>query len=450
MSLSRRRELISFHAGCGRQDSAAHRSSPHNLKERLMGIKLRPLLIASLAAASLPHGALAENVKMAFIDPLSGPFAPVGQNILNSWKYVAEIANKDKWSPGNTFEVVGFDNKASPQESLSQLKSAIDQGYRYVIQGNGSAAALALVDAINKHNERNPGKEVVYINYAAVDPDLTNSKCSFWQFRIDANSDMKMEAMTTLMAKNPQVKKVYIIGQNYSFGHQVTRAAKDYLKRKRPDVQIVGDDLHPIGQVKDFAPYIAKIRASGADTVITGNWGADLALLIKAAKDADLKADFYTYYASTTGVPTAMGASGADRVKYVGYWNANNEGFVGHEIVDGFKKKYNDDYYTMATYTGIAMMAKAINETKSADPVKVAYALEGMKWKSLNGEVEMRKADHQLQQPLYIATWVKTNGRDVKYDQENTGYGWKTDQKIDPFVAAQPTSCQMKRPARQQ
>ena len=414
-----------------------------------MAFKLRSLVLATFAAACLPASALAENVKIAFIDPLSGPFAPVGQGILYSWQMIADIANKEKWSPGNTFEVVGFDNKASPQESLSQLKSAIDQGYRYVTQGNGSAAAAALLDAINKHNERNPGKEVVYINYAAVDPDLTNSKCSFWQFRIDANSDMKMEALTAFMAKKPEIKKVYIIGQNYSFGHQVTRAAKDYLKRKRPDIAIVGDDLHPIGQVKDFAPYIAKIKASGADTVVTGNWGADLALLIKAAKDADLKADFYTYYGSTTGVPTAMGAAGADRVKYVGYWNVNNEGYVGKEIVEGFKKKYNDDYYAMATYTGIAMLAKAFNEAKTTDPVKVAFAMEGMKVKSLNGEVEMRKADHQLQQPLYIATWVKVNGKDVKFDQENTGYGWRTDQKVDAFVAAQPTSCQMKRPAGQ-
>ena len=79
----------------------------------------------------------------------------------------------------------------------------------------------------------------------------------------------------------------------------MTRAAKEYLKRKRPDIEIVGDDLHPIAQVKDFSPYVAKIKASGADTVITGNWGSDLSLLIKAAKDAGLTANFYTYYAAT-------------------------------------------------------------------------------------------------------------------------------------------------------
>lgn len=405
-------------------------------------------LAVSLTAVLAAPAVSADTLKIAFIDPLSGPFAPVGQNQLKSWQAMAELANQSKWAAGHTFEVVGFDNKASPQESLTQLKAVIDQGYRYVLQGNGSGVALALVDAVNKHNERNPGKEVVFLNYAAIDPDLTNAKCSFWHFRFDANSDMKMEALTSYMTRMPEIKKVYVIGQNYSFGQQVSRAAKEYMKRRRPDVEIVGDDLHPIGQVKDFAPYVAKIKASGADTVITGNWGADLALLVKAAKDADLKANFYTYYASTTGVPTAMGASGAERVRVVGYWHPNNESFSGKEIVESFKKKYNDDYYGMASYTGIAMLAKAITAAKSTDPVKVAFAMEGMKIKSLNGDVEMRAADHQLQQPLYIASWSKVDGKTVKYDQENTGYGWKTQQKIDTYVSSQPTSCQMKRPGK--
>jgi branched-chain amino acid transport system substrate-binding protein len=413
-----------------------------------MTIQLRPLVLAvSLAAVFSAPVAMAENVRVALIETLSGPFAPIGQNQLRSYQMFTEAANQQKLAGAYTLEFVGFDNKGSPQESLTQLKTAIDQGYRYIAQGNGSGVALALIDAINKHNERNPGKEVVFLNHSAIDPDLTNSKCSFWHFRFDANSDMKMEALTSYMANDKGIKQVYIIGQNYAFGHQVTRAAKDYLKRKRPDIQIVGDDLHPIGQVKDFSPYVAKIKASGADTVITGNWGADLALLIKAAKDADLRANFYTYYAGTTGVPTAMGAAGADRVKQVAYWHPNNESFSGKEIVEAFKKKYNDDdFYVVATYTAVQMLAKAMKDAKSADPIKVAHALGGMKIKTLNGEVEMRKSDHQLQQPLYIATWAKVNNKDVKYDQENTGYGWKTDQKIESYVAAQPTSCQMKRP----
>lgn len=94
------------------------------------------------------------------------------------------------------------------------------------------------------------------------------------------------------------------------------------------------------------------------------------------------------------------------------------------------------------------MLSKAMKETRSIDPVKVAFAMEGMKVKGLNGEIEMRKGDHQLQQPLYVQTWTKANGKDVKYDQDRTGYGWKNNQKFDSFVASQPTSCEMKRPAR--
>ena len=408
----------------------------------------RPLMAGlMLACATLPAVTLADTIKIAFIDPLSGPFAPVGQNTFRSFQISAEIANRDKWAPGHTFEVTGFDNKASPQESLTVLKTVIDQGYRYIAQGNGSGAAGALIDAINKHNERNPGKEIVFLNYAAVDPDLTNSKCSFWHFRFDANSDMKMEALTTFLSKDKSVKKVYIIGQNYAHGQQVTRAAKEYLKRKRPDIEIVGDDLHPIGSVKDFAPYVAKISASGADTVITGNWGSDLALLVKSARESDLKAKFYTYYAYTTGVPTVMGSSAADHVRNVGTWNVNSEVAAGKDIVESFKKKYNDDFYASSTYSAVQLLAKGVTQAKSTDPVKVAFAMEGQKFKSLNGDVEMRKTDHQLQQPLYISTWIKVNGKEVKYDQENTGYGWRTEQKVEPYVAAQPTSCSMKRPS---
>ncbi|NHZ43762.1 branched-chain amino acid ABC transporter substrate-binding protein [Massilia aquatica] len=406
---------------------------------------IRPLTLA-VSFALLSVSAHADTVKIAYIDPLSGPFAPVGQNQLKSFQLIADMATQQKWAGEHKIEVVGFDNKASPQESLTLLKTVIDQGYRYITQGSGSGVGLALLDAINKHNERNPGKEVVFLNYAAIDPDMTNSKCSFWHFRFDANSDMKMEALTTYMAPNKDIKSVYIIGQNYAFGQAVSRSAKEYLKRKRPDIKIAGDDLHPIAQVKDFSPYIAKIKASGADTVITGNWGADLALLIRAAKDADLKANFYTYYGVTTGVPTAMGAAGADRVKIVGNWMVNNDKFAGKEIVEAFKKKYNDDYYAAQTHSAIGMLSQAIKAAKTTDPVKVAFAMEGAKFNSVNGEVMMNKVDHQLQQPLYIGTWTKTNGKDIKYDQENTGYGWRMDKKIDAYLANQPTSCQMKRP----
>ena len=406
---------------------------------------------AMMAVSGLALAQKGETVRIAFMDPLSGSFANVGQNQLKSWQAVAEKLN-GKNPAGVKFEVVGFDNKGSPQESLNTVKAAIDQGFRYITQGNGSGAAWAILDAVNKHNERNPGKEVVYINYAAVDPALTNApekdgapSCSFWHFRLDADTSMKMEALTSFMKDQAEIKKVYLINQNYSHGQQVAKYFKDATKRKRPDIQIVGDELHPLGQVKDFAPYVAKIKASGADTIVTGNWGADMTLLVKAMNDAGMKTPLYAYYAGVSGTPTALAAGKDLQVYGVSYNHSNMTGEI-RQIQDEFKAKFKDDFYTFATYNGINLLANAMAKAKSTDPVKVARAMEDLSFKSFAGEVKMRAADHQLQQTMFISKWQKVDAKN-NYSVENTGYTFVPIKQMDPYVSSTPTSCQMKRPA---
>ncbi len=403
------------------------------------------VLAAMTLCASAAFAQKGETVKIAWIDPLTGLMGPVGQNQVNSFRFFAEKFSGAGNPAGVNFEVVPFDNKLSPAESLTALKAAIDQGIRYVTQGNGSGAAAALIDAVNKHNERNPGKEVIYLNHSAVDPDLTNSKCSYWHFRMDADTSMKMEALTTFMKDQKDVQKVYLLNQNYSHGQQVAKYAKEIMARKRPDVQFVGEDLHPLAQVRDFAPYVAKIKASGADTVITGNWGSDLSLLLKAANEAGLTAKFFTYYTGVTGTPTALGAQGDGRVFQVSY----NHYFLPGQMEkwrDEFQKKFDADFYTGSVIHIYTALGEAMAKAKSTDPVKVAATLEGLKFKSFNGDVEMRKTDHQMQQTLYITRWQKTDKK-YNYSPEKTGYTLVPVATYEPYVASTPTSCQMKRPS---
>lgn len=398
---------------------------------------------AILASATAVWAQKGETVKIAWIDPLSGLMAPIGSNGLNTFKFFAEKFNQSN-AAGVKFEVVALDNKLSPAESLNVLKAAIDQGVHYIAQGNGSSVAGALIDAVNKHNERNPGKEVVFLNYAAVDPDFTNSKCSYWHFRFDADTSMKMEALTTFMQDKKDVKKVYLLNQNYSHGHQVAKFAKEILARKRPDIEIVGEDLHPLAQVRDFAPYIAKIKASGADTVITGNWGSDLTLLVKAANEGGYTGKFYTYYTGLTGTPTALGQNGAGRVYQIAYAHYNMGGQVA-KWANEFKDRFKDDFYQQAVFSVYALLSDAMAKAKSTDPVKVVPAMEGLKFKSFNGEVEMRKTDHQIQQPLYLTVWQKADKK-YPYSPENTGMTLAPVKEFPAYVASTPTSCQMKRP----
>jgi branched-chain amino acid transport system substrate-binding protein len=410
-----------------------------------MGSKLAAVVVCLCAAAS----ARADTIKIAYIDPLSGLMAATGDHGLRELQFAAARINEAGGVLGQKLEIVGMDNKLSPQESLTLLGRAVDDGIRYVVQGNGSSVAGALIDAINKNNARNPDKSVLFLNFAAVDPDFTNSKCSFWHFRFDANSDMKLSAIVGQMARDASVKKIYIIGQDYQFGQQVSKTAKVLIKEKLPQAQLVGDELHPLARVKDFSPYVAKIQASGADTVVTGNWGSDLALLIRAARDAGLQAKFYTFYAGVTGSPVALGEAGVDRVKMVAYYEPNDAPKKTLEYIAAYKKKYGaeSDPYTMALPTALDMLAKAMKAANSTDPAKIAKSLEGMKTDEWFGPVEMRAQDHQLLQPLYVMTFAKVDGKKVKLNADGTKeFGFREDLKLDGPQTAQPSTCQMQRP----
>jgi branched-chain amino acid transport system substrate-binding protein len=406
---------------------------------------LRNFLLAVLGVVACATMAQAQGtVKIAYIDPLSGGAASAGILGEKHFNYFIDKINAAGGVNGQKIQLMSFDNKVSPQESLIALKKAIDDGARYVSQGNGSLVAHAITEAVLKHNERNPGKEVLYFNYAAVDPALTNEKCNFWHFRFDADADMKMEALTNYMAKQKTIKKVYLINQDYSFGKAVRDAAVRMLRAKRPDVEIVGNELHPLAKVTDFSPYVAKIKASGADSVITGNWSNDMLLLIKAGKDAGLRVDWYTYYAGALGAPTAIGKDGVGHVKQISEWHKNVMPEADPDQI-AYEKRFSgkeDDFSYWRLKTMFEMWVEAMKKAKSNDPVKVGSTLAGLKYKTALGEVEMRADNHQLLQPMFISTMSDK----VKYDVEHTGLGFVTNGRIEAKDTATPSTCQMVRP----
>ena len=407
---------------------------------------LKAAALAVLALCAVLPASAAETVKIAFIDVLSGPFARAGEGSLAQLREVVSQINAKAGASDVKFEVVPFDGKGTPQESVTVLKAATDQGIRYITQGGGSGVAFALSEAVTKLAEREPDKATLFLNYAAMDPGLTNDRCSFWHFRFYPSSEMKIEALTTYLKTRPDVKKVFLLNQNYTHGQQVSKAAREYLARKRPDIQLVGDDFVPIAQVRDFAPHIAKIRASGADSVITSNWGSDLTLLFKAAKDSGLNINFFTMNANNPGTPQQMGAWGDGKVAVLWNWGHNAPTPELEKIYVAYKQKTNEDFIFAAHWNSMQMLRTAMREAKSTEPKKVAFALEGMKYKSPVGDVEMRKSDHQLEAPLFLGLWAKQGTKGVKYDAEGTGYGFRSEVVWDAYVSAQPTSCQMKRP----
>lgn len=403
------------------------------------------LLGLALAIAGSGMALAQQTIKVAYTDPLSGPFAQVGDANLKQMQYIIDFINAKGGALGKKFELVPFDNKSQPSDALIALKSATDQSMPFIMQCSGSNIAAALIDGVNKHNDRNPDNRIIYLNCGAVAPELTNEQCSFWHFRFDLHAAMKAEVMVRALPKD--TTKVYLINQDYLFGQSVQRELRTYLGKLRPDVQIVGDELIPLGKIKDFSPYITKIKASGAQALMTGNWGPDMNLLIKAGIDAGADLRYYTFYAHLAGGPTAIGAGGENRVLSVMPFSENVSVETGNKEAEAFTKGFRDkhkfDFTSAGFRTIFEYLQAAVNKAGSLDATKIAYALEGMSIRDFLGfETTMRKADHQLIGEYFVGTFKKG----VKYDAEGTGLGWATEATILAKDIDQPNSCKMKRP----
>ncbi|MDM7455901.1 MAG: branched-chain amino acid ABC transporter substrate-binding protein [Tepidimonas sp.] len=417
--------------------------------------------VSAQSAAGRGDGA----IRLALIETLSGPFGNTGEAVFRNLVWAAERVNARggiEVAPGvrRPLQIVRYDSKGQPQEALSALQAALDDGITLIAQGNSSAVAAALIEAINRHNEREPQRQVLFLNYSAVDPILTNERCSYWHFRFDAHADMRMAALMSVLKTDAEVRSVYLIGQDYSFGRAVLREARRQLGLQRPDVRIVGEELHPMARIKDFLPYVTKIKASGAQAVITGNWGNDLTLLVRAAREGGYDGKFYTFYGNALGAPAAIGEAGIGKVIAVADWFPNAPGAESRRFYEAFRQRFPnpaDDYVHMRMQLMVEALAQAIEAAarveRSRDGMAVlpgaasiARALEQADVTLAGQRLRMRAADHQAQQPLMVAVMDRQGAPGVPFDVEGSGYGFRVLQQLDAAAAEQPHTCRMARP----
>ncbi len=413
------------------------------------------LLLACLVAASWSAQAQkAEPISLALIEGLSGPFANAGEAVHRNLLWAVERVNARggvKLPEGaRELALRRLDSKGQVEEALSLLKSAVDQRMSFVLQGNSSAVAAALIDALNKHNQREPQRRALFLNYSAVDPALTNERCSPWHFRFDAHADMRLAALTDVLQDDRAVQRIYLIGQDYSFGQHVLRKAREMLATKRPDMAIVGDELHPIGRVKDFLPYAAKIKASGAQAVLTGNWGNDLTLLVKALREVGSDAKFYTFYGNALGVPAVIGEAGVGSVLAVAEWHPNVGGRASDELVAHFRRRFPDpkhDYQHLRMLVLVEMLVAAMEQAGSTEATAVAKTLAGARFDARRQgyphEATMRADDHQLQQALVVSVMGKVGSPGIQHDAEGSGYGFRSVRRVSAAQATQAHRCVM-------
>lgn len=410
-------------------------------------LKLTGATAIGVGFGAIPAFAAPQKLRVATFEYLSGPFAQVGQTAAALLKEIALVQNAKADTPIE-IEISLFDTKGSVQEVQAAFNQVADQGIRFITGGGNSAGAAYLVEAVSRYNSRNPGKEILYFNHQCIDPDLTNAKCSFWHFRFGPNVPSRVDALTRYLSNDKSVKNVFLINQDYNFGQSVSRFAKEQLAAKRPDIKIVGDELHALGKVKDFSPFADKIKASGADSVITSSFGPDLVLLIRAAKDAGLNIPFYTMYGNAFGAPTAIGDVGLETMRLSVNYDANERDARAEEIYRNFKARNPTlEIYDLAELDMVDMLVAAVKKAGSIEPRAVGLALEGIEIAGQYGPVKMRAEDHQILAPMFIQTFAKVDGKKVKVGFEGLSAGFRTEAKYGADETALRSVCKMIRPS---
>ena len=404
------------------------------------------IVLASLVA--LGAGAHAAPLKIGLVETLSGPQASTGLMFKAATRYVIDQINAGGGWNGEPVQLVEYDNQGGPAGASDKVKAALADGVQLIVQGSSSAVSGQITEDVRKFNLRNPGKEVVFLNVGGEALELTGEKCHFHHFRFNPNAQVRVKALVSAMKQdNALGTKVYSINQNYSWGQDMEAAI--VANATAGGYQVVEKTLHDINKIQDFAPYVNKIAASKADTVITGNWSNDLLLMMKASKAAGLTARFGTAFLDQPG--NIANAGDAALGHYVAHaFNADANGKDSEVFAEDYKAKtgHYPVYTEGQTVFGLQMVASVLKGVKAQDGKlnvnAFAKALETARVKTPVGESTMRADDHQILLPIAVSKVSK----DAKFKADNTPMGFQTVKLFSAQEAAAPVqgNCKMQRP----
>lgn len=402
--------------------------------------------LSGLAALAAQSGALgAEPLKIGIIESLSGAQTSTGRLYASGVHYGVEQINAAGGFNGAPIEVIEYDNAGGATEAADKFRQAAADGVHIVIQGSSSAIAGQITGDVRKHNLRNPGNEIMYMNLGAEAMELTGDKCHFYHFRFTTTAPMRVNALTNAMAEAGELgTKVYAMNQNYSWGQDMQAAVE--AAASAAQYEVVDTVLHDVNKIQDFAPFVARIKAAAPDTVITGNWSNDLLLLMKATGDAGLDVRFGTTYLDQPGNISNAGATA------LGHYIAN--AYVNAEETADFAETFKAaaGHYPAFVEPQGAFALGALGNALSAldfaggeiDVTKVALALEAAQYDSPVGPISVRAEDHQTIRPVVVSKVVQN----APYPVEGSGMGFDIVKVVAAEEAIYPVqdSCTMKRP----
>ena len=370
------------------------------------------LLMTVLVVSTLviPAVYAADVVKLGVDEIRSGAFKSNGDRFIWGIQAAVKEANDAGGTLGKKIELVIEDNQMKGEIAVQKLKKMImKDGVKVIIHGSSSSVGGAIAQQM-------PRYKTIYLDVGAEAINITGENFNPYVFRTCLNVAMHVKGLAQHFGKKGY-KKVFLINQDYSWGHDVAMFYEKFIKEIAPGTQIVGKEFHPVFN-KDFAPYISKIQASGADYIITGNWGTDLAQVVAQSRSMGLKIPFGTCFMDDDAIAKIAGEASIGCIQANMYLlgvdtpeaKAFEEAF--HKSAGG---KW-PSFVAMEAYIGTKMYLEAVKKAGTFETEAVIKAFEGLTWEGPVGTLTMRKEDHQNQSPVVLGEVVeKTKYYDFPY-----------------------------------
>jgi branched-chain amino acid transport system substrate-binding protein len=373
---------------------------------------LQRLLFAIIAATLMPAAAAAENIKIGFPMPLSGPASVYGVPVTKGAQMAVQEINASGGVLGRKLELLTRDSKASADEAVRLARELIIKDNVDFLSGTLTSAEAPAVSTIAKENK------IVFVAPTSKTIQLTSpANLHPYIFRLASNTDIDGRTGASIIAKWKEVKRVATIAPDYAYGHDAVTAFVEFIKKARPDIEIVDQQWPKLGQ-SDFTPFITAQMAKKPDAVFCDVFGGDFVTLVKQAAPLGYFKAINNRLADAGEVGTTDVAKALGSDYPYGIWSdaydpviwPENEPAEHKAFIERLKAFTNDQYasgWAIMGYVSIVSLVEGIKKAGSTNSDKVAKALLGLTFDTPIGKLTYNEKTHETEMGEFWGQMVK-------------------------------------------
>jgi branched-chain amino acid transport system substrate-binding protein len=377
-----------------------------------------------------------DTIKIAIVASFSGPAAVVGEIYWISVLWAAHDINKRGGimvdGKKKLVEVIKADHQSQVPVAKKVCERMVLQEKVHALWGTNGSHLMKVINQVADQYK------TIALCAAALSDELYDAEnFSRYSFMTSFSTEQIGRALAYYYGQiRKKEKKFYILCQDYLFGHQMAEGFKKGLKEYYPGAEIVGEDFHKLF-LTDFAPYLTKVKASGAEVIYTGDWIPDAANLLKQSRQMGITLPFAHTFLDEPNMLHEVGVEGTKGLVHISQYGVEGGAFKTPEQIKYYKSwndlwkagkwaaPYNTKLYEHGTGNigsyreQTYWLLSAIERAQSTDPEKIIKVFENDTFEYSNGKVmKMRACDHKAVQDLHVETYVPPAEQKESFNME--------------------------------